>query len=271
MRVNGTVSDLVTSSTGSPQGCVLSPLLFILYTNMCHSRREDLTIFNYADDTVIVSLLKNNERSHGPVVDDFLDWCNKSFLEMNISKTKDMIIHFRRNRDSNHEATVLNGQIVEYVNTYKYLGTIIDNKLNFEENCEAVCKKGRQRLFCLRKLSTFNIDRTMLTLFYRAFIESVLTFCLVSWFGNVSLKNRNCLNQIVKWSCKVIGESQLYPESLYAKQLQRIGNSIVRDDSHPLNGEFQLLPSGRRFMVPACKTRRYKNSFVPAAIRAINK
>lgn len=66
---------------------------------------------------------------------------------MNISKTKDMIIDFRKNRASNQEATVLKGQIVECVDTYKYLGTVIDNKLNFEANCEAVCKKGRQRLF----------------------------------------------------------------------------------------------------------------------------
>jgi len=37
VRVNGTLSDLLCTSTGSPQGCVLSPLFYILYTNMCQS------------------------------------------------------------------------------------------------------------------------------------------------------------------------------------------------------------------------------------------
>ena len=42
----------------------------------------------------------------------------------------------------------------------------------------------------------FHIDKTMLTLFYCTFIKSILYFSLVSWFGNLSLKNRNSLNQM---------------------------------------------------------------------------
>ena len=45
-----------------------------------------------------------------------------------------------------------------------------------------------------------------MTLFYHAFIESVLLFTLAAWFGNLSLKNKNSLNQIVNWSSRLIGE-----------------------------------------------------------------
>ncbi len=41
VRVNRTFSDTLITSTGSPQGCVLSPLLYILYTNDCVSRHTD--------------------------------------------------------------------------------------------------------------------------------------------------------------------------------------------------------------------------------------
>jgi len=125
-------------------------------------------------------------------------------------------------------------------------------------------------MFFLRKLSRFHIDKSIITLFYHAFIESVLSFVLTAWFGNLSLKNKNSLNQIVKWSSRLIGEPQLNVETLYTKQLQRISGLILNDSSHPLHTEFQLLPSGRRFISPRCRTKRHKNSFVLAAITLRN-
>ncbi len=96
VRINNTFSGQVTSSTGSPQGCVLSSLLFILYTNMCQSNWENCTILKYVDDTVIVSLLQNGETGHGPAISDFVEWCEKSYLHFNVLKTKDMIMILER-------------------------------------------------------------------------------------------------------------------------------------------------------------------------------
>lgn len=78
-------------------------------------------------------------------------------------------------------------------------------KLDFKANCEAVCKKGHQRLPCLRRLSRFRTDKTMMISFYPAFIESVLSFSLLSWFGFLSVNNTNSLNQTVKWSNRLTG------------------------------------------------------------------
>jgi len=79
------------------------------------------------------------------------------------------------------------------------------------------------------------------SLFYHAFIESVLSFALAAWFGKLTLKNKNLLNQVVKWSSRLIGEQQPNVESLYTKQVQRINRSILYDSSHALHTEFQLL------------------------------
>lgn len=135
-------------------------------------------------------------------------------------------------------STILKSQKVKSVNTYKYLGTIIDSKLNFEANCEVVCKKEQQSLFCLRKQSSLNIDRTMMTLFYLLFLSLTLTLTEHS--------NRSCLNQVVKWSSKLFGESQRHPAFLYTYQSQRMAGSILNYDSQTLNAEFKLLPSGWR-------------------------
>ncbi len=86
VKVNGILSDLLCLSTGSPQGCVLSPLLYIL------SKHPNSTILKFADDTVIVSLLHNNESGRGPVIEEFVTWCDESYLELNLIKTKDKIL-----------------------------------------------------------------------------------------------------------------------------------------------------------------------------------
>ena len=61
VRVNDHHVGLSFTSTGSPRGCVLSPLLSILYTEDCHSATDSRYVVKFADDTVIVSLLEDNE------------------------------------------------------------------------------------------------------------------------------------------------------------------------------------------------------------------
>lgn len=55
---------------------------------MCQSSHENRFILKYADDTVIVSLLKKNEISHGPVINDFVEWCEESHLHLNVLKAR---------------------------------------------------------------------------------------------------------------------------------------------------------------------------------------
>lgn len=81
----------LVSRTGSPQGCVLSPLLFLLYTSDCRSNYPNRHFLKFADDTVIVSLLNNDENGHGTVV-NFNAWCNEFYLSINVAKTKRMLI-----------------------------------------------------------------------------------------------------------------------------------------------------------------------------------
>lgn len=64
-----------------------------------------------------------------------------------------------RNKQNVHGVTLIKGQKIEQGQSYKYIATIINEKLNFDENCKSVCKKGHQHLYCLRKLARFHIEQ----------------------------------------------------------------------------------------------------------------
>ena len=79
---------------------------------------------------------------------------------------------------------MINGQTVETVSIFKHLGTVVDENLTFTDDVATYIKKAQQRLFLLRKLRRFNVSTEVLQLVYRSLIKSILSFNLVSWYGN---------------------------------------------------------------------------------------
>jgi len=56
---------------------------------------------------------------HGSVLADFIDWCNFSFLDINVFIANEMIIDFGKNR-----TVIINDHAVEVVHQFKYLSTV---------------------------------------------------------------------------------------------------------------------------------------------------
>lgn len=119
---------------------------------------------------------------------------------------------------------------------------------------------GAPALFTKKKLLFFHVYCTLMTLFYRAVVESALPFALVSWYNSLFTEKQK-LTFSWKWS---IGHTQLHPEGLYARQLQCLARGISEDESHPLHKDFQLFPSGEDFYLQDVKPGTSKTVSFPA-------
>ena len=187
-----------------------------------------------------------------------------------MEKTKEMVIDFRK-KTSVVPDLFIDGAKVERVSEYKYLGTIIDEKLNFTANSDFLHKRCQSRMYCLRKLRNFGVNGTVLQGFYKCFIESVLTFSFICWYGSLSIKNRNVLSKVVNVCSKIVGARQESMNALYERRVVGKARVIAVDKSHGLSKYFELLPSGMRYRTPRLRTLRMKNSFIPQSISLLNK
>ena len=68
---------------------------------------------------------------------EFVSWCDKNYLNLNVKKTKEMVIDFRR-RSVDCDRVMINAEHVERVHDYKYLGIIIDDKMSGSANTTSV-------------------------------------------------------------------------------------------------------------------------------------
>ena len=272
VKVNFTLSEVQSISTGAPQGCVSSPFLFITYTNYLRNQHPNNYIIKFSDDTVILSLLnkKSNIDLYRQELGEVVEWCEEQNLILNVKKTKEIVFDARSVGD--HSPILIHGEGVEQVTSYKYLGIFFDSQLNWANQVDSVCSRINQRLHFLRRLRVHGVARNIMLLFYRATMESIIRYGITTWFGNLSVKLKTQLQNLIKRAGKIIGmQPPCSLQEIFEETARKQGLKITCDPNHILHKEYEMLPSGRRYRLPNCKLNRYKFSFVPLSIKALNK
>ncbi|KAK0154377.1 hypothetical protein N1851_003531 [Merluccius polli] len=121
-------------------------------------------------------------------------------LQLNTSKTKEMVVDYRRTKPPLQPVSI-EGDNVEVVTTYKYLGIHWDNKLDWSANTDALYRKGQSRRYFLRRLRSFNVCSKLLWIFCQSVVASVLSYAVVCWGGSTKKRDSGRLGRLTTAVC----------------------------------------------------------------------
>ncbi|KAK1799191.1 hypothetical protein P4O66_007444, partial [Electrophorus voltai] len=238
VRVGNCASSTLTLSTGAAQGCVLSPLLYSLYTYNCTATSSSTIIVKFADDTVVMGLISDN--NEGAYLEN---WCQENNLLLNVSKTKELIVDCSKKQKRHYQPVRISGTMVERVDSFRYLGVHISQDLSWSLHTISLAKKARQRLYHLRRLRDFRLPSKVLRNFYTCTIESILTRNITVLFGNSTKQDRQALQSVVRSAERITHTELPDLQTIYYKRCQTKARRIVKDPTHPNNRLFSQLSS----------------------------
>ena len=156
VEIQGRKSDMKQIGIGVPQGSILGPLLFIIYTSKLYSSIKQFSVHTYADDVQIYSGFKSCDFQNttdilNTEISNFLYWTNLHGLVVNPSKSQ--IIQFSGNKTTNISdkliTVVVNGQLLKPAKCIKNLGILMDNNLQFKQHVNQLI---RNAYFSLKQL-----------------------------------------------------------------------------------------------------------------------
>lgn len=131
VRIGNRTSARIITNICTPQGCVLSPILYTLFTYDCVASHKDNIILKFADDTAVMGRIAGgDEAAYRREVASLVSWCGDNNLILNTEKTKEMIVDMRKERRT-HQPLFIRELEVERVSHFKYLGVHISEDLTW--------------------------------------------------------------------------------------------------------------------------------------------
>lgn len=140
------------------------------------------------------------------IIDGMAMWCEDNNLTLNLDKTKEIVVDFRR-AHIQHPLVVIIGTAVERVTGTKLLGVHITEDLSWSINTTSLHKKAQQHLHFLCKLRSAETPAPIMHSAHCGTIEVILTSCLTVWYGSCTALCRKTLQRTVRAAEKIIGAS----------------------------------------------------------------
>lgn len=260
-------SEDIRISKGVRQGCILSPMLFNIYSEAIFREAleetslgikindEVISEIRYADDTVLIS---DSDTKLQEMVNRVNESSRNFGLEMNINKTKFMIIH--KERLSENIASVkitVEGQEIERVRTYLYLGTWIHDQTDQNLELRTRIEKARATFTKMRTLfSGSGISLKLRLRMVKCYIYSILLYGAESWTLTKQMEKKIEAFEMyifrrilrISWTDKVRNETVLQRMNTERELLHIVQRRKMEYLGHVMRGEkyelFKLILNG---------------------------
>lgn len=208
VSLNDTSSDMCQVACGVPQGSILGPLLFILYINDLTNASTFLKYVLFADDTNLFAsgtdinalCVKINTE-----LDRLKNWFSVNKLSLNLSKTNYMI--FSNSKHTNISLS-MNATEIERVTVTKFLGVLVDEKLNWKQHISSLRGKLSKCSAIIYKASSILQSTTLITLYNTLFLPYI-AYCAEIW-GNACLSNLNSIILAQKRVIRIVAKAHKF-------------------------------------------------------------
>lgn len=188
-----------------PQGSILGPLLFLIYINFLPLLANNDNACMFVDDNTIIHRGMpdiENEIAVNISLNSYVQSLGDLYLLANLRKTN--YITFKKTNTilDSDLSLCIGDNILEEVESIKFLGVHIDQNLSWDTHVEYVLSKLASSIFLLRRISPVTDLKTKLMVFHAIF-QSRISYCLLVW-GSTSIKNLDSILICQKRALRVI-------------------------------------------------------------------
>ena len=188
VQIGRSFSDKKFLNRGVPQGSVLGPVLFCIYTiELSHIlKKHDVGFKLFADDTQFYMALDNIDNVEGKIMqilDDVGEWMESKQLKLNQDKTECLIVGKNKDiRRFNMPTLCIGDNSLETCDAVKDLGIIFDCNLSMKDQIQRVVRTTRYHLRNIGFVRKY-LDETTIKMLVHNYVISKLDYCNSLYYG----------------------------------------------------------------------------------------